>query len=220
MFFFRKKPFKCFWGEYENVDKTSLKYKGIKAINVADILGTVGRCHDNSSWSELKDTGRFRKIKQAMKMMEPLPAIKVYKVEDEYYVLDGHHRVMASREIGKEFLDAEIYEYEKAVAKKTKEYEDCPMKNFIDQTDLKGIILNSDHKYHDLLEYIKQYGSRLNENLSLKEVARHWYENDFLPFISGHTGQEKDKTESEIYCDKKVTTNSGCHKKEDKDKSS
>ncbi|MFW5984722.1 MAG: ParB/RepB/Spo0J family partition protein [Halanaerobiaceae bacterium] len=201
---FGNKPFKCFHGEYENIDRTSQKYRGIKAISMDDIVGTVGRCHDNSSWSTLKDTGRFRKIKQAMEKMEPLPPIKVYEVCGEYYVLDGHHRVMAGREIGKDFIDAEIYEFERA-RKKEGDYNSCPQKDFVDQTGLKGILLSSRDKYEQLLEHIQNYGHELQDeiqgDLSLKKIARLWYEESFLGTVKNmFTKDEKsDKTKAELY---------------------
>jgi hypothetical protein len=38
----------------------------------------------------------------------PLPAIEVYQLGNEYYVLDGNHRVAAARSVGQLEIDAVV----------------------------------------------------------------------------------------------------------------
>ena len=180
--FFKGKPFKCFIKEYENKTLISRSYKGVKAIEIDKIVGTVGRCHDNYSWNDLKDKVRFRGIKEAIEGMESMPAIQVYQIKDEYYIVDGHHRVMASREIDRYYIDADIieYNYKKSADNEEANYHNCPGKDFSEKTNLQGILLNSRKSYQKLLSNIKDFGKKIEENLSLEELSLKWYDNQFL----------------------------------------
>ncbi len=205
MLFHKEKPFKCFYGEYENIEKKTAVYKGIQAIDTNKIVGTVGRCHDseNNSWKNLMMSSRFLGIKRRMEQLKSIPPIKVYKVGEEYYIIDGHHRVMASRELDKRFLDAEVLEINNFTKKKNADYNTCPGKDFEEKTGIEGIILDSKEKYNQLLEYIKKIGGKLSDKLSLKEKAKLWYDKDFLPFINKKE-KSNEESEAEKYCKKKI----------------
>ena len=195
------------YGEYEDIESETKRYIGIKAISLDKIVGTVGRCHDNSSWNELKKTGRFIGIKRAMENLKTLPPIKVYKIFDEYYVLDGHHRVMAAREMNKEFLDAEVYEFEFLEEKSEANYENCTRRSFEEKTGLTGLILDSRDKYKELMKYIQEFGKKLSYDLSLTELAEYWYNKDFLPFIEQNNEEnieEEEEKSTECYYNEKV----------------
>ena len=47
----------------------------------------------------------------AMRAGQALPAIEVYALGEEYYVVDGHHRVAAARALGQLYLDALVHEF-------------------------------------------------------------------------------------------------------------
>ncbi|MFW5981334.1 MAG: hypothetical protein ACOCRU_02030 [bacterium] len=196
--FFKDKPFKCFIAEYENNDLISRSYQGVKAIDIDKIVGTVGRCHDNSSWRELKDKVRFKNIKEAIENMESMPAIQVYQVDDEYYIVDGHHRVMASRDIDRHFIDAEVIEYkfkEDSGEKKCPDYHDCPGKSFSKKTSLKGLLLKSRSAYTKVFDMIKEFSKKIEENMTLQEYSQKWYQDYFLV--------NKEEVESELEKDSK-----------------
>ncbi len=199
--FLKNKPFKCFVGEHEDSQLLSRSYKGIKPIDIDKIVGTVGRCHDNSSWRDLKVKERYTGIKKAVEEMKKLPPIEVYKVEDEYYIVDGHHRVMASRDIDRHFIDAEIIEYQFKDKQNNcnecsnKDYHDCPMKDFNEKTGLWGIILKSREAYSNLLDSILEFGNDVGKNLSLREIASKWYQNNYL---SEHVKESKEDDQSDL----------------------
>ncbi|MFP4661766.1 MAG: ParB N-terminal domain-containing protein [Halanaerobiales bacterium] len=108
---FKKQRYKCFDVEVEGRKLKSRSYKGTKPIDVNKIVGSVGRCQRNNTISVDKESHRYKGIRNAMEKMDHVPAIQVYNVDEEYYIVDGHHRVEASKEIGKDFLDAEVIEY-------------------------------------------------------------------------------------------------------------
>lgn len=58
-----------------------------------------------------------------MEKGDVVPPIIVYKVGNEYYVLDGNHRVAIAKELGIEFIDAEVIEFFPAKEKKVGPFE-------------------------------------------------------------------------------------------------
>lgn len=107
----RKQSYKCFDETVSGRKLKSRSYKGTKPIDVKKIVGSVDRCQRDKTLSVDKQSDRYRIIKELMENLSYMPPIKVYHIDGEYYVVDGHHRVVASKEIGKDFLDAEIIEY-------------------------------------------------------------------------------------------------------------
>src|SRR5579864_455500 len=53
---------------------------------------------------------RWTRIYQAMVEGDELPPIDVYKVDDSYYVIDGHHRVSVARNLGRQSINARVVE--------------------------------------------------------------------------------------------------------------
>jgi uncharacterized ParB-like nuclease family protein len=51
---------------------------------------------------------RWTRIYQAMVEGDELPPIDVYKVDDNYYVIDGHHRVSVARNLGRPVINARV----------------------------------------------------------------------------------------------------------------
>lgn len=51
---------------------------------------------------------RWTRIYQAMVEGDELPPIDVYKVDDLYYVIDGHHRVSVARSLGRPTINARV----------------------------------------------------------------------------------------------------------------
>ena len=108
---FKKPKYKCFDEAVDGKKLKSRSYKGTMPINVNDIIGSVDRCTRKNKISVDKESYRYRKIKNSLEKLNNIPAIKVYNVGGDYFIVDGHHRVEASKEIGKEFLDAEVIEF-------------------------------------------------------------------------------------------------------------
>src|SRR5439155_76817 len=51
---------------------------------------------------------RWTRIYLAMVEGDELPPIDVYKVDDRYYVIDGHHRVSVARRLGRPAINARV----------------------------------------------------------------------------------------------------------------
>lgn len=88
--------------------------RGICEVPLNRIVGSVGRYHDFDGRFQIKShvpSDRLQQIKNAMRHNKPLPPIKLYQIKDEYYVLDGNHRVAAAKEFGHDTINAKILEF-------------------------------------------------------------------------------------------------------------
>lgn len=87
--------------------------RGTRMVPVAKIVGTVGRYNDfDGQFRPRKqgDSPRLLGIMEAMQSGQSLPPVSLYQIKDDYFVLDGHHRVLAARELGRDEISACIVE--------------------------------------------------------------------------------------------------------------
>jgi len=182
-----KKPLKCFEKESRSRGFKARVDRGVQVVDIDKIVGSVGRCLDFDAKFSLKakhSIGRLESIKQALKEQRPLPLIELYKMDDEYYVVDGHHRIAAAREMGQRFIDAHVIEYlppantrKNLLAQKRIEFEY--------RTGLQGIELSQRYSYDKLLEQIREHQEYLRKKekfqISFKEAARDWFQSIYFP---------------------------------------
>jgi len=115
---FRQRSVKAFHVAAAAAGAIATRPLGLHVIPVSQITGSVGR------WRELDANfrprlgqrhahcdERRRRIETAMCRGVTLPPIVVYRLQSEYFVLDGHHRVAAAKALGQLFIDADVIEY-------------------------------------------------------------------------------------------------------------
>jgi hypothetical protein len=88
--------------------------RGIKTVSLDQIVGSVGRYNDFDSRFRLKQhflSEKLQRVKRAMKQGKPLPPVKLYQIKEEYYALDGNHRIAAAKELGHDEIRARIVEF-------------------------------------------------------------------------------------------------------------
>lgn len=125
---------------------------GLKPVPLDQVVGSVGRYRDFDNRFRLRKSlppDRLRNIKQMMLRGQNIPPIKLFQIKDEYYVLDGNHRVAAAKELGREYIDAHIVEF-------------LPSKN-----SLENIL------YREKIEFQEKSG--LNEEIDLTEIGQYAY---------------------------------------------
>jgi len=85
---------------------------GVREIPIDKITGSVGRQDDfDGRFRPLKKHLRDRWVSIAVHFQDAgWPPIEVFKVGEEYFVLDGHHRTSYARNTGMAFLEANIWE--------------------------------------------------------------------------------------------------------------
>jgi len=89
-------------------------FGGVHEIPVDEIVGSVAPNPKTSDFDpgflplNRRMRERWTRIYQAMVEGDELPPIDVYKVDDRYYVIDGHHRVSVARRLGRPTINARV----------------------------------------------------------------------------------------------------------------
>ena len=177
--------------QQEKEGKVEFVDHGIMTVGLEKIIGSVGKYHDFDSQFRPKrqiSSRRFNEIKKAMRDGRPLPPIKLYQIRNDYYVLDGNHRVAAAKELGRYDIQAKVVELLSSqntmenllYIEKTK---------FFEKTGLpKTIILTEVGKYNFLENQIKAHKAHLaqisGDEKEFKKAAEDWYNTIYLPLTA------------------------------------
>ena len=88
--------------------------RGRGTVEVARIVGSAGK-HDqfDDEFMPLRGASpeRWKRIDRAYRSGADLPPVTLYKMDDDYFVQDGHHRVSVARFHGAEWIDADVTEF-------------------------------------------------------------------------------------------------------------
>ena len=87
--------------------------RGILNINLDKIIGSVGKYKDFDSrfrFRNQEQSSRYRSIKQAMLDQKTFPPVKLYQIRNDFYILDGNHRVAAAKSLGRHEIEAKVTE--------------------------------------------------------------------------------------------------------------
>jgi len=165
--------------------------RGSCNVPLKQITGSVGRYHDFDDQFRIKKhipSERLENIKKAMRAGKRLPPIKLYQIKDEYYVLDGNHRVAAAKAFEHDTILADIVEF--IPSKNTlenvlyKERSDFTEKTGLPQT----FALTEIGQYSYLLKQIKQHQDYLwrvtGQKISIHNAAMDWYQTIYQPLLA------------------------------------
>lgn len=98
--------------DYMDIKPTNIAHASIvKAVPIQQIKGSVNRCDDfDQDFYPLHDRFEGRWIRTVSMMLQgtPLPAIELVQVGQNYFVVDGHHRISAAKMLKYEVIDAVI----------------------------------------------------------------------------------------------------------------
>ena len=89
-------------------------HRGTRVVGVEEIIGSVGRWRDfDRSFLPAKASvgQRWKRIDRAFQRGEELPPVELYKLEEAYFVVDGHHRVSVARYHDVPTLEATVAEF-------------------------------------------------------------------------------------------------------------
>ena len=89
-------------------------HRGTRVVEVEEIVGSVGRWDefDRSFLPARASVGqRWKRIDRAFHRTEDLPPVKLYKLEEAYFVVDGHHRVSVARYHDVPTVEAAVVEF-------------------------------------------------------------------------------------------------------------
>lgn len=175
-------------------------YLGVRPIPVGRIVGTVSRTSgfDREFLPQRADSEtRWRRVEEQY-AEGAFPPIQVYEVDGRYFLVDGHHRVAVARQLGVDYIDAEVIRLRTRFPLP----EDADIgriimaeqeRVFMDESGLERarpasrISFTRPQGYVELLEHIKVHGFHLmqerGEVLSADEVAGDWYDRVYLPGV-------------------------------------
>jgi len=162
-----------------------------ETIPVRSIIGSVDR------WTQLDrrfrpkagESGRLRGIRVAMLAGASFPPIEVYRLDGACYVIDGHHRVAAAKEIGQLYFDAVVTECRRrseAGAEPGDALEAARI-GFGLRTGLRSVHISRPEGYAQALDQVYEHRWYLCERgkpVSLKDAAEHWHRTVFQPVLS------------------------------------
>lgn len=164
--------------------------RGAQTVKLRQIVGSVNRYLDFDARFRLKrDRPRERlvAIRKAMERGRPLALVDLYRIKDEYFVVDGNHRISAAKERGLEELNARVIEFlpstgtpENILYREKSE--------FLDRTGLPdSIALTETGQYRQLLGQIERHQQHLQQagtaEVTSKEAASDWHKTIYSPLV-------------------------------------
>jgi hypothetical protein len=87
---------------------------GLRDVKVSKIVGSVGRSEAfDRTFMPASATlaERWKRVDRAFHRGLDLPAVRLYKMGDSYFVEDGNHRVSVARYQGVETIGADVIEF-------------------------------------------------------------------------------------------------------------
>ena len=164
--------------------------RGKRSVSVDRIVGSVGRYQDFDEQFHFKEhlpKERLEKIKQMMRTGKPLPPVKLYQIKDDFYVVDGNHRIAAAKELGHDEILAEIVEFipSKLSLENVRYREKLA---FQEESGLTvPIEITEIGQYSTLLTQIgahQQFLIHNGQSVDFMAAAKDWHKTIYLPLIS------------------------------------
>jgi hypothetical protein len=155
----------------------------------------------------------------ALTTISQLLPVQLYKVGDAYFVVDGNHRVSVARELGREFIDAEVYDCQVSVpVTPDLDADDLEVigeqAEFLAQTRLDVMRPEVEIRttipggYHLLLEHINVHrylqSQEWKREFTFEEAAAQWVDQVYVPIIrvireTGILDEFPKRTEADLY---------------------
>ena len=176
-------------------------YRGVTSVPLDKIVGSVDRYRDFDRAflpTQSRTADRWRRINRAWYEDISLPPVALYKVGEAYFVVDGNHRVSVARELGQEFIDAEVRECQvKVPVTRDLSADDLEALGekveFLLRTDFQSVVPGADIHftvlggYLRVLEHIAVHryfmGLDFQRDISEPEAVSHWYQTVYLPVV-------------------------------------
>lgn len=197
-------------------------YRGVKAVRLDQIVGSVNRYRDfDRAFLPRTDVtaARWQRVNRAWYADISLPPVLLYKVGEVYFVVDGNHRVSVARELGQEFIDADVRECYvrvpltadvrpddlEVLGEKVEFLERTGLDRLRPDTVCEATVLGG---YGRLLEHIAVHryfmGLDFQRDISEEEAVTHWHDEVYQPVVAviranGVLAAFPGKTETDIY---------------------
>jgi len=165
--------------------------RGRRRVPMDQIVGSVGRYNDFDTKFRPKQhlpPERLESIKNRIRQGKPLSPVILYQIKDQYFVLDGNHRIAAAKEFGWRDIDAQILEFipsrntlENVLYREQVDFED---KTRLPET----IKLTEIGQYAYLLKQISEHQDFLQQesgqSIPFSDAANDWYQTIYRPLAA------------------------------------
>lgn len=185
----------------DHIDPGGPIYRGMHTVAIDQIVGSVDRYEDFDRAFLPRQTftrERWKRVGQAYYTDVILPPVQLYKMGEVYFVMDGNHRISVARELGQEFIDAEVVEYRLRVPL----HADMTAEDMVTISDLSeflsatgfddthpqfDFLLTLDDGYERLLDHIEKHrylqGIEWDRPFTFSEAAAQWIEQVYTPVV-------------------------------------
>lgn len=186
-----------FLHRYEQEGLREIKYRGVEQIPVRRIIGSVNRWRDFDNRFRTDDADRMKlsSILQAVHNGLILPPISVYKIRDDYYVIDGNHRVTVAKKMGQIDIDAEVYEL--LPPGDSLEHRLWRERSLFEIKTGITVDFSEIGAYQRLYVYLRLYAKQTNRkngtNFRIKELHQQWNEEIYQPIIRAIESERMDE---------------------------
>ncbi len=214
--FGRKPRVKCFNATYSAGSFAGSADLGYQVVLLDRIVGSVGRCQElDALFRPLQLTKeRVRRLENIRRLAAQgviLPPIELYKLRDEYFVVDGNHRVAVAKENGQVFIDAHVVEF-LPDGERAEDRLYLEQRAFAHDTGLDGIRISHlggyDTLRHEIEAHRKTLPAQGEDDVGLVEAAQSWQRTVFAPVAQAlrehRLPEQSGKTEADLYLELQV----------------
>lgn len=170
---------------YESVDR------GTSLVPLKRIVGSVGRYRDFDSQFKPRSHAMDERLQSVIKLMKEghsLPPISLYQIKDDYFILDGHHRFTAARELGHteirscilELLPANDTLENRLYIEKTEFRDKAGLPKTIDLTEVGQFSLLD----WQIREHTRFLSEEKGQEIPYQQAAGDWYRTIYRPLAT------------------------------------
>ena len=167
---------------FESIDR------GTMSVPIEKIVGSVGRYHEFDAHFKPKgydSEDRLQGIKKSMREGRPIPPISLYQIKNKFYILDGHHRYSAAKEIGFKDIRSHVLElipskdtFENRLYRERTEFRDkYKLTQSIELTELGHFFIMEEQ----ILEHKESLENASGRAFTDLEAAADWYKTIYMP---------------------------------------
>ena len=165
--------------------------RGLRNVPLEQIVGSVNRYLDFDRHFRLKSDrprDRLNAVRRAMEQGKPLRPVDLYQIKDQYFVVDGNHRIAVAKERGFKEINARVVEFLPSAGTPANTlYRERA--EFVDATGLETPIqLTEIGQYRALLAQIEHHRSFLEGErdgaVSVAQAAADWYQTIYRPLTA------------------------------------
>ena len=205
----------------ERLHLKQLVDRGIQEIPMTRIVGTVGRERDfNRAFFPREESlrQRWKEVKELAEGPVGFSPIELYKVNDVFFVVDGHHRVSVARSLNAPTIEAHVKEFMSPIPlTPDTSIEEVILKSALaDFLETTGLVqeysaeyeVTIPNGYQRLLDHISVHryyrGIETKHDVSWQDALNSWRDTVYHPMVeaiqkSGILEQFSDKTETDLY---------------------